>query len=83
MTVSDDGSMFGGSAHYRIAVHGKVPDSWRDRLAGMIISTGEGPGGASQTVLTGRLRDQAELNGVMQSLYKLHLTILDVKALDD
>jgi len=31
------------------------------------------------TVLTGRLKDQAELTGVLNSLYELHLPILKVK----
>jgi hypothetical protein len=74
---------FGGPANYRIVVQGAVPETWRDRLAGMTILVTETAGGNQQTALEGRLRDQAELNGVLESLYKLHLTILDVKALDE
>ncbi len=34
------------------------------------------------TTLIGRLRDQAELSGVLNSLYDLHLSILKVEAVD-
>jgi hypothetical protein len=83
MTTEHGDSSFGGPADYKIVVQGAVPEGWRDRLAGMTILVTETAGGARQTALEGRLRDQAELNGVLESLYKLHLTILDVKALDE
>ena len=49
-------------------------------MAGMEITVVEAAGAAPQTVLNGPIRDQAELSGVLQSLYALHLTILDVTA---
>ena len=33
--------------------------------------------------LVGLIRDQAELNGVFETLYGLHVTILKVEAIDD
>jgi hypothetical protein len=33
--------------------------------------------------LNGRLRDQAELSGVLNSLYNLHLSILKVEVAND
>jgi hypothetical protein len=35
------------------------------------------------TTLTGRLRDQAELSGVLNGLYELHLPILSVEFLSE
>jgi hypothetical protein len=35
------------------------------------------------TTLTGRLKDQAELSGVLNGLYELHLPILSVKILTE
>jgi hypothetical protein len=35
------------------------------------------------TTLVGRLRDQAELSGVLNSLYDLHLSILKVERVND
>lgn len=75
-------SSFSGPANYKIVVRGEVPESWKSPLAGMETTVVEVPGAARQTVLNGPIRDQAELSGVLQSLYTLHLTILDVKALD-
>jgi hypothetical protein len=56
--------------------------SWSDRLAGMHISTCIGENQAPVATLTGRLRDQAELAGVLNTLYELHLTLLPVEHVD-
>ena len=37
---------------------------------------------AAQTVLVGRLRDQAALSGVLNILYELHLPVLSVECLE-
>lgn len=64
-------------AVYRIKVRGVVPDSWINRLGGLHIT-----GRASEgTTLVGRLKDQAELSGVLNSLYELQLPILSVEIL--
>lgn len=74
---------FAGSARYRIVVQGLVNEHWQDRLAGLAISTVHAPGAAPRTTLLGQIRDQAELNGVLDTLYNLHLPILAVETLDD
>ena len=71
---------FGGPAIYRIVVKGEVPAAWRDRLAGMSIDIINRPDGR-HSVLEGKLQDQGDLNGVMESLYRLHLVILSVENL--
>ena len=48
----------------------------------MRVSTVSGEARYRETTLVGRLRDQAELNGVLETLYGLHLPILSVQ-LDD
>lgn len=64
-------------AIYRIKVRGVIPDSWYDRLGGLEISAK-----TSETVtLEGRLPDQSALAGVLDSLFILHLPILEVKRL--
>jgi len=71
---------FGGPAIYRIVVQGTLDASWSDRLGGMAISTTRTRGqGASHTTLIGPVRDQAQLNGVLEALYGLHLSILSVE----
>jgi hypothetical protein len=66
-------------ATYRIEVEGHLAESWSDHLAGMQITTRKRADQSTVTTLLGRLRDQAELSGVLNSLYDLHLSILKVE----
>jgi hypothetical protein len=59
-----------------------VPESWSDRLGGMRITTRQRKDQTTVTTLTGRVRDQAELTGVLNTLYELHLPILSVENLE-
>jgi hypothetical protein len=70
-------------ATYRIEVDGHLAESWSNRLAGMRIATRERSDQTTVTTLIGRLRDQAELSGVLNSLYDLHLSILKVEVVND
>ncbi len=66
-------------ATYHIEVEGHLDESWYDRLGGMLIKTRQRADQSTVTTLTGRLKDQAELAGVLNSLYELHLPILKVE----
>ena len=66
-------------ADYRITVQGAVSKSWLDRLGGMEITAVT----AGQTTLEGRLPDQAALSGVLDTLYRLRLPLLEVTCLPD
>ncbi len=68
-------------ATYRIQVEGVLDEIWADSLAGMRISTRKRADQSTVTMLTGLLRDQAELSGVLNGLYELHLPILSVEIL--
>jgi hypothetical protein len=68
-------------ATYRIRAQGSLDESWSDRLAGMAITAESEADGLPVTTLVGRLRDQAELSGVLNTLYELHLPILNVEML--
>jgi len=71
---------FGSPANYRITVQGRLPENWKARLAGMKIMPHPGNSvDCDRTVLQGRISDQAQLNGVLDSLYQLHLPILSVE----
>ena len=70
---------FGGPGTYRIIVLGALSEEWSDRLAGMAITVTSWGDAQNRTHLTGRIRDQAELRGVLESLYELHLPILSVE----
>jgi len=73
---------FGGAATYRILVQGHVGDEWSARVSGLRLSTATAEDGSSRTELFGRLSDQAALQGVLATLYGLHVSILVVQALD-
>ena len=53
---------------YRIRVLGSIDENWSERLGNLRIKAG-------------RVRDQAELAGLLNSLYELHLTLLSVEML--
>ena len=68
-------------ATYRITVGGHLENSWSDCLGGMTISTSSHGDQGVMTTLVGRVRDQAELSGVLNTLYEFHLPLLTVKIL--
>ena len=70
-------------ATYRIEVEGVLDEIWTDSLAGMRISTRKRADQSTVMTLTGRLKDQAELSGVLNGLYELHLPILSVEILSE
>jgi hypothetical protein len=70
------------TATYRIEVEGQLAESWSDRLAGMDITARNRADQTYVTTLIGKLRDQAELSGVLNSLYDLHLSILKVEVVN-
>ena len=84
MTTSNYGKEFefGGPATYRIVVQGRVSESWHKRLGGLEVTTYSPETGKPLTILRGRLCDQAALHGVLDTLYALHLPILEVTKVD-
>ena len=74
---------FGSPATYRIVIQGVLSAEWSGRLAGLLIATTDPEIGPPQTTLEGRIHDQAELNGVLTTLYGLHLPLLSVEKLQE
>ena len=73
---------FNRPGNYRIRVLGSLDESWSERLGGLRITAcsprdQEGP----VTELCGKVRDQAELAGLLNSLYEFHQTLLSVECL--
>ena len=52
-----------------------------DRLEGMRIETLTRGDGNGESVLEGRLMDQAALTGVLNTLYELHMPVMAVNCL--
>jgi len=66
------------SAVYQIKVRGEIDSVWSERLGGMQITVEP----SDIVTLVGRLADQAALAGVLDTLYELHLPVLEVKQLE-
>ena len=74
---------FGGPAIYCIVVQGAVSENWRRRLGGMEVTASSPESEEPRTILQGRLQDQAALHGLLDTLYALHLPIVEVSRVDD
>ena len=71
-----------GPATYRIIVRGELDPSMGSRLAGMSISTRFSGDGELQSILVGRLPDQAALSSVLNALYDLQLPVISADCLE-
>ena len=74
---------FEGPATYQIVVRGFLDEKLSDRLGGMRITSESRGDEKPVTTLGGRLLDQAQLSGVLNALYEMHLPILSVEILDE
>ena len=63
---------------YRLIVDGELSDHIEGTFAGMTLTRDRGT-----TVLAGHIRDQAELQGILQRISDLGLTLLSATAIDD
>ena len=81
--ISGEEPCFDCPAKYRIVVQGTVPESWADRLAGLEVLPCKQVDPQQRSTLQGVLRDQSELSGVLETLYRLHLTIVNVEQVDE
>jgi hypothetical protein len=69
-------------ATYRIRVQGILTENWSDRLGGVTIATTGQSSEVPVTTLSGQLRDQAALCGVLNTLHDLRLPLLSVACED-
>jgi hypothetical protein len=74
---------FSAPGNYRIEIQGQLLPDWCDRLGAMqvISSPPEVAGGI--TILQGRVADQAELSGILNTLCDLQLSLLSLHYLGD
>ena len=68
---------------YRIRVLGSLDENWSERLGGLRITASSLKDQGPVTELVGQLRDQAELSGVLNTLYELHMTLVSMEILED
>jgi hypothetical protein len=70
-----------GPAIYRIRIQGQLDAKLSNRIGGMQITEVRGTKNGPETILVGRLVDQAALSGILNSLYELHLPVLSAECL--
>ncbi len=70
---------FSAPGFYRIEVEGLLPSSWFERLGEMKVLPPPKKNMSNVTIMQGRVADQADLSGILNSLYELHMPILNVK----
>ncbi len=73
---------FSASGEYRIEVHGYLSPHWFNRFGSMQVMSCPPEGDRSLTILQGMVSDQAELAGILKTLYELHLSLLSVQHLE-
>ena len=73
---------FDRPATYQISVQGRIDPTWADLLGGMTICPATLEAIPPVTTMEGELSDQADLAGVLNTLYELHLPILLVKCIN-
>ena len=65
-------------ATYQIMVKGALATHWADWFNGSLVSIDSNLAGKAQTMLTCKVRDQAELFGILNKLNELNLPLLQV-----
>lgn len=75
-------TIFDSPSTYEIRVQGALAAEWSPRMEGMAIVISEREDGATVTILTGDLADQAALAGVLDRLYALRMPVLSVARSD-
>jgi hypothetical protein len=71
--------LFEGPATYRIVVQGELSELSCHRFADMTIKNDPAATDGPRTILRGQVRDQAELRGLLDTLYGLHLAVINVE----
>jgi hypothetical protein len=69
------------AAVYEVQIQGLISQGWLDYFADLQTSV-DGEDGWAITTLTGCMRDQAELHGLLQKLYSLGMVLLKVERLN-
>lgn len=69
---------FTSPATYQIIIKGFIDESWSDRLCGMAIVHMSIKCGFPITKIHGQVLDQAELIGVLNGIFDMHLPILSL-----
>lgn len=81
MNPSSRRLLFDLPGRYRIRVQGQLNASWSSQLSDMSITARQPASQQPVTTLTGEVRDQAALMGVLNALYEMGFPLLKVERL--
>lgn len=70
---------FTSMAQYRLHIQGYIDLSWSDRLGGLTITSTFDENKKPLTLLEGRVEDQSQLVGIINSIYEMHLSLISVE----
>lgn len=70
---------FNEPAYYKISVQGKLTDSITNILGKMKLTSEDEHDGIIITTLEGTIRDQAELSGIIDTLYSWRYPIIKIE----
>ena len=73
---------FSGPATYKIVLKGTVPASWADNFGDLKL-TSKQKDGQHRSILEGKILDQAQLSGILNAIYELHLSVIEVTLIDN
>lgn len=71
-----------GSGDYHIVFTGKLNGSWTDWFDGMDIITEMKSDGSQLTMMSGWIRDQSALRGLLNKLWDLNLVLISLQKLE-
>ena len=74
---------FSSPGYYRIELIGELRDNWSERIGAMQVLPPSPQQDKGVTVLQGRVSDQAELSGILNTFHELHMALLSVQYLGD
>ena len=74
---------FTSPAKYQILVKGFLDESWSERLNGLTIVNMNHDSGLPVTKLHGQIRDQAELLGILNNIYEMHMPLISLSLTND
>ena len=80
-TYKEKHPLFGGTGRYRIVISGYLNGRMAERVGFMRITERREGEKEQETTLEGVVRDQADLSGVLNTLYEMHLPLVSVEYL--
>jgi hypothetical protein len=83
MPIKSRAQVFDNAAYYQITFHGEMSAEFAESMHGMEAEVVTSSDACRFTVLSGWLRDQAALAGVLSTAYNMGVPLLSVQRFDE